>query len=309
MCQPRPACSGRPPRLLLTATSEQVQRVCPPLAHLKSVGVEVAYLHCPGTVQHSARWSPDGSALAHVLVSTTDDPADTALLLCDLDSGRQVRVVPPVTPVFSSNVAWAPSSRLLLSITGAHASFVERRSGAARMQHTSLPQRLVTHCVTVGSAGFLAVAQFGEQHGVVSVCSLAGAPQELVVLRQVTTGRATLSLAMSPCGLLCGFIACGSRFGQPWSSDEEGFLVDAQRPFVQVCELTTGRCATVQRTRPSTFEWLPVPTSPASFRAGVQEESGLGLSWEASGRGLFITVLATKRRKDGRTAHRLSFLP
>ena len=280
----------------------QAYCVSPRFALLKAVGVEVVHVRAERSAHHSIVWSPDGEMIAHIKCSTTADFTSNALLVTCVASGRQLVVAPPCTPVLSSCMFWTPNSALLVFITGTRACFVSRQMRTARMQQTSLPQGLCVHRVMCSRAGLVVVAQLGEQQGIISICSLAGKPSKLRVLQQVSTARAALSLALSPSGLLLAWTDCGTSLSP---RPDRSFQVKG-RSCVRVCELTTGRCATVHRfTAIADFQWEPVPITRADFADDHLPDSAVILSWATTGSALFICSLLP----TGRHAQRLRLLP
>ena len=265
--------------------ARQVRRVCPRFAHLKSSGVEVVHLRAEGSVLNSTMWSPDGETVLSVMCSTSPDPTNGSLLLTSVATGHQRIVVLPKAPVLPHCICWTPDSRLLISVTGAHACFVDKQTCATRLQRLSLPQRLCVHRAMCSRAGLVVVAHFGAQYGVFSVFSLVGAPKRLQELRQISTGRMAASLALSPSGLLLTWVDFGSRL-QP--APLEGLLVQAM-PCVHVCELATGRAAMLCKKPKVELTWLPIPTNAVSYAYGQDAYAGLGLFWASSGTELCIS--------------------
>ena len=269
----------------------QAKLVCPRFAHLHNVGVKVLHVRTGLSIPKSGTvWSPDGETIAHVNRSTTADPFADTVLLTSIASGCQLTVVPPATPILATCTFWTPNSQLLISLSGARASFVDRQTGACRLQQVSQLQRVKMrlnglHCAMCSRARLVVVAQLGQHQGTVSICALVGAPRTVLrVMRQISTGIVVSSLEVSPCGLFATWVDFGSDLnpGPPG-----GFLVRG-RARVQVVELATGRCATLYRTRPTILEWVPMPTA-ATFHQDHVFAIGVGVSWAPSGTTLHVS--------------------
>ena len=234
------------------------------------------------SIPHSALWCPRGETIVLVNRSSAFDPTKTTLLFISVVSGRELVAVPPATPVLpNAALVWTPNSQLLVSITDAQAVFVDSQTCAARSQQLSLSQQLCVHRAICSSAGLVTVAQLGQHRGMLTICSLVGAPNKkcLRILQQVPTGRVIISPVMSPNGLLAAWADCGShmRLKSP-----DKFLVVA-RPKVQICELVTTRCATLCRMPETSFNWRPLPTNEAAFVHNHNTIVGVCLSWQPCG--------------------------
>ena len=261
----------------------QGRRICPRFAHLRSVGIEVVHVRAESHSRVLSMWSPDGETLA----SFTADPTSGRLLVTCVASGRLMTAVLPASSVLGKTTFWSPNSELIVSITSAHAYFVDRQTCTVRLQQTSLPQQPGVHRALCGRAGLIVVAQLGEQQGMFSICSLVGTPKKLAVLRQISTGRAQLSLALSHNGLMLAWADCGSCLQPLQPIRPEGFLVQG-RPRVHICELATGRCAMLCRTVEVATEWQPRPTTQECFLAGENADLGVRLLWNPSGTAIHI---------------------
>ena len=297
----------------------QARLICPRLAHLTAVGVEVLQVRAELGTAESAMWSPDGELVAHVDQSTTAHPAANMLLVTSAASGQQLTVVPLAPPVLYSCTFWTPDSQLLISINGLQATFVDRQSHATRLQQISLSQQPDyaydgLHRAMCSRAGLVVVAQLGEQRGIISICSLIGKPQELEVLRQITTGTVVLGFALSPCGLLLAWADFGGSSRQ--HQDPEALFVKVRaKPCVQVCELATGRCATLCKgARKAEFSWTALPASEKAFafEAGLLRAHAC-LSWTSSGTTVCMWAPkvnpATGKTARLRSAHQVCLLP
>ena len=230
--------------------SLQAQRVCPRFARVNSVGVEVVHVCVEASYSHSpgfapTQWSPDAESIAHVVRGRGADSKANTLVMTSVATGCQHVVVPPMSPVDWreqwEQCFWAPSSRLLVSITGSNVIFVDRQTCMARLHQTSLPNQGVRLLrVRCGRAGLIALVYTNNlQGGVITICSLVGAPKRLHVLRHISTGRLALSLVLSPSGLLAAWVDCDDVAPAPHGED----IVALGMPYVRICELTSGRCA------------------------------------------------------------------
>ena len=271
----------------------QARLVCSRFAHLHTVGVEVLHVRAELGASQSTMWSPDGETIAHVIRSTTIFPTDNTLLLTSIVSGCRMIVVPPVTPLLTTTTFWTPNSQLIVSIVGARACFVDRQTCSSRLQQlaflqTSLPQQDglpgCVHRAMCSRAGLVAVAHLGEQQGIITICSLIGMPKSLHILRQMTTGFVHGSHVFSPSGLLLAWADCGSQ----WQTGAVGQFLVRARTRVQVCELATGRCATLCRKRQVTLMWTPMPMTAALLTEDHRAEVAVCLSWAPSGTALCI---------------------
>ena len=264
----------------------QARVICPRFAHLKRAGVEVVHVRAELSVINATMWSPDQETIAIINRSATADPANSTLLLINVASGSQTTVEPAVSSV-SSCTFWTPDSQQFVSVAGAHASFVDRQTCAARLQQNCLPQRHLTHRAMCSRAGLVVVAQLDEKQGFLSICSLTGLPRELQVLRQIDTGMAITSLDFSPTGLLLAWVDCGDRVAYLPLTEVDGFLVQGQ-PCVKISELATGRTAELCKKPEQKFSWLAKPTTVASFAVAPDSDRAGRLSWASSGTRLCI---------------------
>ena len=160
---------------------------------------------------------------------------------------------------------------------------MDRQTYAAHLQHLDLLQPGLVHYAVCSRAGLVAIAQLRDEQGMLVICSLVSAQTRLQVLRQISTGKVALNLAMSPNGLLLNWTDSGS---QMQAATPGGYFVQAI-PKVQICELATGRVATLC-SRPSiAFNWLPMPTSSSAFK-GDRQLKGVIIRWASTGSSLYL---------------------
>ena len=57
---------------------------------------------------------------------------------------------------------------------------------------------------------------------------------------------------------------------------------------MRICELTTGRCASLCRASEVAFEWQPRPTTNDCFFMGQMVDLGLRFAWAASGTAFYV---------------------
>ena len=232
-------------------------------------------------------WSPDGETIAHVVRSRTGGTGGSTLLLTCVSNGVQRAVSPLADPILVSCTFWSPNSQLLVSVAHAHVNFVDRQTCTARLQFvsTGLSSSLgPVHRAMCSKAGLVILAQIRQARGMLHICSFVGKPRKLQVLQQLETERAAISLAFLPNGLLLAWADCYSHH-----RPDRGILFQG-RPCVQVCELATGRFATLSRRPQVRFDWLGFPFTEAwgAHIMGHRAAPGLRISWASSGTVLCI---------------------